>query len=258
VSRRRRRRSHRLALGAVLAVLAPLVMTGCGSGGEGARLTVLGASSLTEALGEYGESFGPAEVRSSFAGSDQLAAQIRQGAEPDVFASADAEFPAGLHAEGLLGRPVVFARNRLVAIVPAGSPARTLGALALPGTGIAIGDPSVPVGAYARAVLGRLPAGEGAAILANVRSEEPEVSSIAAKVAGGAADAGFVYRTDARALADRVETIAIPPRLQPDIAYAVGVGGDSEHPSLARRYVAGMLRGAGAAALREAGFLPPP
>lgn len=244
--------------GLALAALASLTLPGCGDSGAGKRLTVFGASSLTEALSEYGESFGPAEVRSSFAGSDQLTAQIRLGAEPDVFASADAEFPARLHAEGLLERPVVFARNRLVAIVPAGSEARSLGALARPGTKVAIGDPSVPVGAYTRTVLDRLPADERAAILANVRSEELEASSIAAKVAGGAADAGFVYLTDARAVAAVVDTVAIPPRLQPDIVYAVGVLSGSEQTGLARRYVEGMLRGPGAASLRKAGFLPPP
>jgi len=234
-----------------------MALAGCGGGDEQPTLTVLGASSLTEALGRYGDAFQGAKVRSSFAGSDQLAAQIRQGARADVFASADTDYPEELHREGLAGKPVVFARNRLVVVVPKGGGVDSLGELARPGTKIVIGDPSVPVGAYTHEVLDRLPAGEREAILANVRSEEPEVSSVLAKVVDGAADAGFVYVTDAKIVAGEAETVPVPPRLQPDVAYAAAVLADSPEPELARRYLQGLLHGRGAAALREAGFLPP-
>lgn len=233
-----------------------LVLTGCGGSGD-ATLTVLGASSLTQALSKYGAAFEGARVRNSFAGSDQLAAQIEQGARADVFASADTAYPARLHREGLVGKPVVFARNRLLVVTSKEGTVKSLGDLTRPATRIVIGDPAVPVGAYTREVLGRLPASEQAAILDNVRSEEPEVSSVLAKVADGSADAGFVYVTDARTVAGQVRTLPIPPRLQPDVAYAAAVvtaGSDEED---ARRYLAGLLHGEGAADLREAGFLPP-
>jgi molybdate transport system substrate-binding protein len=220
-------------------------------------LTVLGASSLTEALGEYGDSFEGAQVRSSFAGSDQLAAQVKQGAKADVFASADTEYPADLHRAGLVEKPVVFARNRLVIVAPKDGKVRALDDLARPGTKIVIGDPSVPVGAYTHEVLSGLTPGEQAAILDNVRSEEPEVTAVLAKVTSGAADAGFVYVTDARTVQGQVRTVPIPPALQPDVAYAAAVLSDSGEPELARRYLRGLLHGAGAADLRAAGFLPP-
>jgi molybdate transport system substrate-binding protein len=241
---------------AAVAFLAMLV-AGCGSGGDEPTLTVLGASSLTEALGRYGDSFAGAKVRSSFAGSDQLAAQIRQGAKADVFASADSDDPTELHREGLAEKPVVVARNRLVVVVPEGSSVDSLGELARPGTKIVIGDPSVPVGAYTREVLGRLPSGERESILANVRSEEPEVTAVLAKVTSGAADAGFVYVTDVETVAEQVRTVAVPPQLQPDVAYAAVVLSDSGDPRQARRYLQGLLHGRGGAYLREAGFLPP-
>jgi molybdate transport system substrate-binding protein len=234
------------------------VLVGCGgSGGDEATLTVLGASSLTEALGKYGDSFAGVKVRSSFAGSDQLAAQIKQGAKADVFASADTDYPAELHREGLAGKPLVFARNRLVLVVPQDGSVQALDDLARAGTKIVIGDPSVPVGVYTREVLGRLPAAERDAILANVRSEEPEVTAVLAKVTSGAADAGFVYATDARTVAGQVRTISIPPQLQPEVAYAAAVLSESDNPQQARRYLEGLLHGRGAADLREAGFLPP-
>lgn len=248
--------------GTAIVLAALVVLVGCGGGGSGDEptLTVFGASSLTEALTEYGESFEGARVRSSFAGSDELAAQIRQGAKADIFASADTDYPAELHREGLLGKPVVFARNRLTIVEPTGSEAESLADLAKPDTKIAIGDPSVPVGAYTREVLEGLPAAEREAILANVRTEEPEVSSVLAKVVNGAVDASFVYATDAKTVKGQVRTVEIPDSLQPNVAYAAAVVSDSGEQDLANRYLKGMLNGAGAGAgaLRRAGFLPPP
>jgi molybdate transport system substrate-binding protein len=251
-----------LALLAVAALLA-----GCGGSGAdtaggdtsgSGSLIVLGASSLTEAVGEYAESFEGAEVKTSFAGSDQLAAQIRQGAGADLFLSADTEYPAELLKQGLVEKPKVFAANELVIAVPADSELSSLSDLAQPGTKIVIGDPSVPVGSYTRTVLGRLPAAEREAILANVRSEEPEVSSVIAKVAQGAADAGFVYVTDAKSAGGAVKTIAIPANLQPEVEYAGAVVSGSGDPGAAGEFLDGLIAGEGAEDLRRAGFLPPP
>ncbi len=246
-----------LALAALAALV--LALAGCGgASGGSASLTLFGASSLEEALSEYAESFPGADVRTSFAGSDQLAAQIRQGAKPDVFASADTEYPDQLFKEGLVERPRIFASNQLVIIVPAGSGISSLADLAKPGVSIVVGAPSVPVGAYTRTVLDRLPAAERRAILANVRSEEPEVSAVVAKLEQGAADAGFVYVTDANAAGAKVRTVAIPQRLQPDVAYAAAVVKGATDPALARKLLAGMVHGEGAADLQRAGFLPAP
>src|SRR5215218_11114453 len=90
-----------------------LALAGCGRG-DGDTLTVSAAASLKHALTDYGGQFEDAKARFSFAGSDELAAQIRRGARPDVFASANTKLPEELHAEGLVERPVTFAANRLV------------------------------------------------------------------------------------------------------------------------------------------------
>lgn len=248
----------RAAALALFVAASTTALAACGSGG-GPRLTVFAASSLQTALTAYGESFPGAAVRGSFAGSDQLAAQIRQGARPDVFASADTGYPRQLYREGLVEKPRVFAANRLVIAVPAGGSVRSLDDLARTGTKLVIGDPSVPVGAYTRQALARLPVGERRAILANVRSREPEVSSVIAKLLGGAADAGFVYVTDVRAAPrGELRTIPLPARLQPEVAYAAAVVKGTSEPSLAHRYLEGLVSGRGAAELRRAGFLPPP
>jgi molybdate transport system substrate-binding protein len=237
--------------------VAALAIAGCGSSSR-PTLVVSAAASLQAAFTDYAHHFGAAELRQSFAASDQLAAQIRQGARPDVFASADTALPGQLHRAGLVGRPRTFAGNRLVIAVPVGSDrVRSLADLERPGTSIVVGSPAVPVGAYAREVLGRLPAARRRAIVANIRSEEPDTTSVLAKLTEGAADAAFVYATDVKA-AGGVRAIRLPAALQPTVAYGVAVVAGSDHPALARRFVSGLIHGAGERALRSAGFLPPP
>ncbi len=200
---------------AALALAAPVA--GCG-GGEPRGATVLAASSLAGAF----TALAPG-ARMSFAGSDRLAFQVEQGAPADVIATADPAILRRLAGRGLVGPPRVFARNRLVVVVPRANPAgvRAVGDLARPGVAVVVGDPGVPVGAYAREALRRL--GIAGPVLANVVSEETDAAAVAAKVALGEADAGIVYRTDARPVAARVRVVPVPARAQPQIAYAAAV-----------------------------------
>jgi molybdate transport system substrate-binding protein len=216
---------------------------GCGSGDE-PGLTVSAASSLKAAFTEYAEGFEGAEVRLAFAGSDQLAAQIRSGAKPDVFAAANTELPARLHREGLVEAPVVFASNRLVVAVRDDGDVDTFDQLDDPGVKVAVGSRSVPVGEYTRDALRR------SGFRIDPASEEPDVSSIVARVRAGAVDAGFVYATDVRPVAE-LRAIELPVRTR--VRYAAAVVEGSEEVEQARAFVAG-LRGAGA--LRAAGFAP--
>ena len=243
-----------ILVGTALLVLAA---AGCGSDDDGdGELTVSAASSLTEAFEAYGEEL-EGEEAFSFAGSDELAAQIRQGAAPDVFASANTTYPDELAAEGLVEEPVVFARNELVLAVGPDSDIDSIDDLAQPGIDLVIAAEGVPVGDYTRELLGRLPASESDAILANVRSEESDVKGVLGKVAQGAADAGFVYSSDVAAAEDDVNEVEIPPRLEPDVAYGVAVVVDAPNPDGAQAFIDGLLDGAGAEALADAGFLPP-
>jgi molybdate transport system substrate-binding protein len=243
---------------AVLAALA--LLTGCGDDGEASagdrpQLIVSAAASLTDALTECSRDFEPADVALSFAGSDELAAQIRQGVKPDVYAAANTSLPERLANEGLLQEPVEFATNELVLAVPANdAKVASIDDLTQPGTKLVIGAESVPVGSYTREVLSRLPTGDEQAILANVRSEEPDVNGVVGKIVHGAADAGFVYRTDATDL----HAIALPEDMQPTVAYGAGVVTGAPQPELAQRYVEGLTNGACADALAAAGFGPPP
>lgn len=260
----RSRVSRALALAAALLLLCGGLLAACGSdddggstaaGDAGGELVVSAATSLKDAF----EAYRPEGVKFQFAGSDELAAQIRQGVRPDVFASANTRLPDELHAEGLVGRPVVFASNRLVIAVPAGSDAiRSVDDLARPGTTIAIGSESVPIGAYTRRVLERLGTAQSEAILANVRSNEPDVGGVVGKVAQGAVDAGLVYVTDVQGAEGKLEAVELPDSVQPSVAYGASVVEGAEHPEEAQAFIDGLLDGAGAQALLDAGFAPPP
>jgi molybdate transport system substrate-binding protein len=258
----------RVWVGAVAATVAMAVgATGCGSdkdaskssGGGSGPVVVSAAASLQEAFTDYGRHFGGTPPRFSFAGSDELAAQIRQGVKPDVFASANTKLPDALHKAGLVGKPTVFAGNRLVLAVPAKSPKVTsLAGVERPGVTVATGSATVPIGSYTQKVLDRLPAGPRGKILANVRSREPDVKGIVGKLSQGAVDAGFVYITDVKASKGALRAIELPKSLEPSAAYGVVVVKGAKHQASARKFVAGLLTGQGQRALQAAGFEPPP
>jgi molybdate transport system substrate-binding protein len=253
---------RKLVAVAVAIATLTLAAAGCGSGGDSSGkpdLVVSAASSLKDAFTEYAQHFPQATMRASFAGSDELAAQIQQGVKPDVFASANTKLPDQLFQKGLVEKPVVFAGNRLVIAVPAsGSKVTSVADLERPGVKIAMGAASVPVGTYTRKVLAGLPQAESAKVLANVRSNEPDVAGVVGKVTQGAVDAGFVYITDVDATDGKLKAIELPKSLQPQVAYGVAVVKGAKHPKQAREFIDGLLHGAGQQALQAAGFEPPP
>jgi molybdate transport system substrate-binding protein len=253
------------ALGTVVIALAGCGSSSSSSSGAGAsssgkpNLTVSAAASLKDAFTTYARQFPQASVRYSFAGSDMLAAQIEQGVKPDVFASANTKLPDMLYAKGLVSKPVTFATNKLVIAVPANSTKiKSIQDLEKPGTKIAIGSATVPIGSYTRTVLAKLGSAGSGKILANVRSEEPDVTGIVGKLTQGAVDAGFTYVTDVKATKGALRAIALPASLQPVVAYGVAIVKGGPHPAQAKAFISGLLDGNGQTDLRNAGFLPPP
>lgn len=256
-------------LGVPLALVA-LALGACGSDDEGSggagsqgggkpQLTVSAAASLKSAFTAYGKAFSDARARFSFAGSDELAAQIEQGVEPDVYAAANTKLPDQLYRKGLVAKPTVFAGNELVLAVPADSKkVASLADLTRDGVSIALGQKDVPVGSYTRTVLDKLPADQRDAIMANVGSEEPDVAGVTGKLTQGAVDAGFLYVSDVRATDGKLEAITLPGDLQPKVAYGAAVVKGAKHPEQAQAFIDGLLNGAGAQALKDAGFQPVP
>lgn len=228
---------------ALLALVLPGSVTGA------TPITVLAAASLTQVFPRIS-----ATPRYSFAGSDQLALQIRQGAPADVYAAASPKYTELLYRDGFVLKPVVFATNKLILLVPKSNPAsiRTVYDLRRAGVKLVVGDSSVPIGSYTRQILDTL--GITADVLKNVVSQETDVKGIVTKVALGEADAGLVYRTDAKPVASRTHTIALPAWAQPAIRYEVAVVKASSHLAAARAFVKQLASKRGRLLLAKAGF----
>ena len=228
-------------------------------------ITVFAAASLTDAFSELGRSFEAAhtqyQVRFNFAGSQQLAQQLAQGAPADVFASADERQMAVAIESGRVRRDAAqpFAHNELVVVTPAANPAGidVLQDLAQPGVTLVLAAPLVPAGQYALEVLRRASPTFRDEVLANVVSYEQNVRAVLTKVALGEADAGIVYASDVGgAGAAGVHVIQIPPDVNSRATYPIAVVDDSRQPAPARAFVAFVLSPAGQERLAAYGFIP--
>ncbi len=245
-------------------VLASLAL-GCDRKDAGGReLLVFAAASLTDAFTELAHAFETGHpgvsVRLSFGGSQALRTQIENGAEPQVFASADARHVQALVDQGLVGPPVSFARNRLVIVVPKDNPAHIETLDDLPrAERLVLCDDSVPAGAYTQQSLKRAAAELGADFLARVEgrvaSRESNVRQTLQKVVLGEADAAIVYASDAVAAGDDVSTIEVPSAFNVTATYPVALLEKNPHPELARAFVALLRSEAGQAILTRHGFI---
>ena len=177
-------------------------------------LTAFAAASLKAPLTSF-----DADASYSYAGSNKPEMQIESGAPADLFLSASPREPRALWRAGRCTEPVTFATNRIVLLVPQGNPEaiRSAGDLLAGGRRIAIGTTGVPVGDYARQLLARMEL--SSVLTANSVSRESDAGGVVAKVALGSADAGFVYASDAKAVAGRTDAVPLPGWAQPSIRY---------------------------------------
>ena len=248
--RHTRHRIAALVIGLLVAVL--------GASGAGARstatppLTIYAAASLTEVF----KALDPAQ-NYSFAGSNALETQIRNGAPADIFASAAPLNTQRLFKAGLVDKPVTFTANRLALIVPKSNPAgiRSIYDLRSKPVKLVVAAPAVPVGGYTLTVLRKMGL---SGVLSKVVSRESDVKAVTGKVALGQADAGFVYVTDARPVSDQVSVIRIPAWAQPRVRYEIAVVSKSANKVAAQAWVNMVLSAKGQTALKNAGFLPVP
>jgi molybdate transport system substrate-binding protein len=268
-----------LATALVVSSIAAVGSAGCGGvsgsagdvqgGGGGDRtLTVFAGSSLTDAFGELAMTFEErnpgVEIRQSFESSSTLLTQIQQGAPADVFASAAEEEMVTAVEDGLVaGEPEVFARNRVVVMVPEDNPAniRSMRDLARPGTKLVLAEDGVPAADYALEILGKAEAEYGSNfkrdVLSNVVSREADVRASVSRVALGDADATIGYASDYTPdIRDRVGVVRIPENLNITATYPIAALRNAESPGLAREWVDLVVGEEGQRVLEKWGFEP--
>ncbi len=226
------------------------------------RVVVLAAASLTEAFSDLAAAYaarpGTPPVDLEFAGTQTLAAQLREGVEADAFAAADTQWMARVRDAGLVGEPRPFAVNRLVVVTPVDDPAgiATPADVARPGVRLVLAGPTVPAGRYAREALSRMGIEEAA--LRNVVSNAADVKVVASTVALGEADAGLVYATDVTpALRDRLRVLPLPPGLSPRAVYTIAVVAAAPHPEAAGRFLEFVVSAEGRRVLARHGMEAP-
>jgi molybdate transport system substrate-binding protein len=235
-------------------------------------LTVMAAASLTESFSELGLQFEEAnpgvQVQFNFSGSQQLAMQLSQGAQAEVFASAN---QTQMDFAVRIGRveaasPQIFAQNRLVVVYPQANPGNlsTLADLVKPGLKIILANREVPVGEYSIDFLDKavkdpqLGAGYQTGVLKNVVSFENSVKGVLTKVVLGEADAGIVYTTDIIGdAAAKVGQIEIPEALNVIADYPIAVLKDSPNQEMAKAFVDMVLSPQGQSLLESYGFMKP-
>lgn len=249
-----------LALATTALLALPLAACGDdGDGGSGGRttLTVFAAASLTTSFAELEKTFEAdhpeVDVKLSFGGSSDLVAQITEGAEADVFASADTKNMDKLVDAGLAaGDPSEFATNTLVIAVPPGNPGGVKGIADLGDKelDIVVCAPEVPCGNAALAVA------EAAGVTLAPDSEEQSVTDVLGKVESGEADAGLVYVTDVTAAGDQVEGIDLPQAADVVNHYPIVAVKDAAHADLAQEWI-DLVLGEGQGVLAAAGFGAP-
>ena len=254
-------------------------LTGCGQGSadsesggggkkQGGTLTILAASSLTDAFGELGKTFEKqnegVEVKQSFGASSDLLAQIQQGAPADVFASAAEEEMGTAVKDGLVeGEPEIFVKNREVVMVPKDNPAniQSMRDLDKPDIRLVLAQKDVPAADYAVEILGKANARYGSSfeqdVLSNVVSREADVRACVNRVVVGDADATFGYASDYTPdIRDRVMVIPIPPELNIIATYPVAALEDAKDTGLAKKWVDLVTSKQGQRVLKKWNFEP--
>jgi molybdate transport system substrate-binding protein len=233
------------------------------------QLTIFTAASLTDVFKEMGthiEQANPGtKVMFNFAGSPTLRMQLTQGARADVFAAADEPTMQGAQKDGTIAsEPRIFARNRLLVIVPASHPTKVtrLQDLAKSGVKLVLTNKEVPVGNYSRQALAKLSQAPAFStdfatrVLANLVSEETNVKQVVVKVQLGEADAGIVYTSDVTPVVRRaVQVVDIPDQFNVIAHYPIAVVNGAPNAAGARAFIDYVLSPAGQALLTQHGFI---
>lgn len=252
---------------AAVAVLVPLAACGSDGGGksgdrssgkgEGGKteLTILGAASLTDVFKTAGKAYEKenpdTKLSFSFAGSQELAAQVKQGAPADALVTADTKTMDGLKGE--TGSPTVIAKNRLVIATEDGNPkkVRTLKDLTDSKLKVVLAAPEVPVGRYSEQVL------DARKLDVKPVSQETNVRAVLSKVELGEADAGIVYKTDAATVTGKVDAVEIPDDQNAIASYPAATLKGSQHSKEAAQFVKWLSTPKAQKYLRDAGFQKP-
>lgn len=228
---------------------------------ENGAVQVFAASSLQPIGGELERTFereNPgADITFNYGGSTALVRQLASGAHADLLITADtASMDSARTSVPELSdaQPHTIATNRLVLVTAANNPAHIhrLEDLASGEVTTGICAAQVPCGVIAHHVL------DQAHLQLGKAAEEENVAAVATKIATSAVDAGFVYSTDAAALARQGKTTEIPlPQAEPN-QYPAALTASGSHNANAEKFQQWLASAEAQKILRDHGFGPAP
>lgn len=189
-------------------------------------ITVFCASSLTQVstqIKNQWEKNHPEKIMINSASSGILARQIENGAQADIYLSANKEWMEYVRITGLTNSPITIASNQLAVITPISSELDSINFtsfLEIMNEGnykISIGDPAhVPLGKYTKSSISFYQSFES---LTPKLILTKDARSALRLVELGEAEIGFVYLSDAKS-SNKVKIIAsVPEESHPKIAY---------------------------------------
>lgn len=221
------------------------------------------AISLKDAISEIAKTYESAtsdHVEFIFGSSGQILAQIKSGADIDLFISAANKQVDDLEKDKLVDAAsrMVVVGNTLVLVVPADAKESPADFEALKQAGvsrIAIGEPrTVPAGQYAQQVFKSLNLTDA---LANKLVYGTNVRQVLTYVERGEVSAGVVYATDAKMSGERVRVVATADvkSHEPIVCPGVVVSA-SQKQEAARRFLKYVAEPPAQAAFAAKGFKP--
>ena len=167
------------------------------------KVTVVAASSLQGTLDDIAADWtseSGIEVEISYAGSQTLAAQLRDGFPADVAIIASVRIIGELSStRALYGEPVDFALNEIVLAFASGVQPVAIEELIGSDLIITLADPAVPLGEYTAAAFLHVGIDPG---IVGPASLEPSAAAVVTRLRTGDADVAVIYATDASGFAN--------------------------------------------------------
>lgn len=214
-------------------ILILVTITACGKEESKDEITLFAASSLTDAVMDiekiFEEHYIDKDLKVNFAGSKTLRTQLENGAQADIFLSANEAHYKALLDQGIILEGTKLFTNEMVLVVSKDASDKLLTLEDLQKEHrLILGDVGVPVGDYSREIICRLSALYGneyeASVLNNLVSSESNVRQVLMKVVLGEGDAAIVYKTDiTEHIKDKVTIIEIPKEYNVTANYWMGI-----------------------------------
>lgn len=226
-------------------IISTIVLGGCNKKSESeTQIIIFASKSLNSALDEiiekYESTHPNVSIRTSYDSAGTLMTQIKEGAECDVFFSADTKQMDELHKAGLVVKNTRknIVNNQVCLVTYKNSGTKVTGIKDIKNaSSMALADGAVPVGKYARVTMiyegllektdepATITASDISAALDGLEINEcANVGVVITAVSEGSNEVGFVYYSDYKGYEDSLDIIEILPyEATGDVIYPAAV-----------------------------------